>query len=130
MDIAIIGVAWAIGALSWQLLLLVAIGVNAPEIHKWNHLSEEKRGFLEVLLHDARYLQSAMHHGRHHSGSKYLHYCVITNVVNPVLEIMNFWRRLEWLVERLLGIQKRPEPGSRRATNALKPSENRNGERP
>ena len=126
---AIIAVSWAFGALSWQLLLFVAIGANANEIHKWNHLPKGKRGFLVVLLQDARLLQSAKHHGRHHAGSKDSHYCVITNVVNPVLEFIHFWRRLEWLVEHLLGIQKRPEPGTQRAIKALEPVENRTGAR-
>jgi ubiquitin-conjugating enzyme E2 variant len=82
----IIGVAWLVGMLTWQFLLFVAIGVNANEIHKWNHLPRKKRGKLVVALQDARLLQSAKHHGKHHVGSKDTHYCVVTNVLNPVLD--------------------------------------------
>jgi ubiquitin-conjugating enzyme E2 variant len=48
-------------------------------------------------------LQSPRHHGRHHSGAKDSYYCVVTNVLNPVLEKVNFWRRLETVVEHATG---------------------------
>ena len=113
---AVIGTAWLIGMLTWQLLLFVAIGVNANEIHKWNHQPRKNRGVLVSMLQDAGLLQSAKHHRRHHAGSKDSHYCVLTNVVNPVLDGVHFWRGLEWTIEHLLGVYKRPEPGVRALT--------------
>ncbi len=104
----ITGVAWLVGMLTWQFLLFVAIGVNANEIHKWNHLPRKRRGKLVVALQDARLLQSAKHHGKHHVGSKDTHYCVVTNLLNPVFDTIQFWYGLEWVIERLLGVPKRP----------------------
>ncbi len=104
---AIIGVAWSIGMLTWQLLLFVAIGANANEVHKWNHLPRKRRGKLVVALQNAHLLQSAKHHGKHHVGSKDTHYCVLTNLLNPVLDAVQFWRMLEWTIERLLGVATR-----------------------
>lgn len=104
-----IGVVWLVGMLTWQLLLFVAIGVNANEIHKWNHLPKSKRSELVVALQDLRLLQTPRHHGRHHAGSRDTHYCVITNMVNPVLEAVRFWRRLEKAIEFLFGVTKRPD---------------------
>ena len=105
----IIAVAWICGVLNWQVLMFVAIGVNANEIHKWNHLPKSKRSKLVVALQKLRLLQTPQHHGRHHAGAKDTYYCVITNMVNPVLEAVCFWRRLEWVVEYLFGITKRPD---------------------
>ncbi len=99
--------AWLIGMLTWQLLLFVAIGANANEIHKWNHLPRMRRGRLVVALQDARVLQTAKHHGKHHVGSKNTHYCVLTNLLNPLLDTVRFWRGLEWAVERSLGVSTR-----------------------
>ena len=104
----ITGVAWSIGMLTWQFLLFVAIGANANEIHKWNHLPRKKRGKMVLALQNARLLQSAKHHGKHHVGSKDTNYCVVTNILNPVLDGVQFWHWLEWTVERLLGVSKRP----------------------
>ncbi len=117
----IIGVAWLSGMLTWQVLLFVAIGVNANEIHKWNHLPRKKRGKLVVALQDARLLQTAKHHGKHHVGSKDTHYCVVTNVLNPVLEAVRLWRRLERAIEFLFGVSKRPD-ASVAPTHARRPS--------
>ena len=100
--------AWLIGMLTWQLLVFVAIGANANEIHKWNHLPRMRRGRLVVALQDARVLQTAKHHGKHHVGAKDTHYCVLTNLLNPLLDTVRFWRGLEWAVERSLGVSTRP----------------------
>ncbi len=116
----IVGVAWFVGMLTWQFLLFVAIGVNANEIHKWNHLPRKKRGRLVVALQDALLLQSAKHHGKHHVGSKDTHYCVVTNVLNPMLEAVRFWRRLERAIEFLFGVSKRPD-ASETPTHACGP---------
>ena len=89
--------------MTWQFLLFVAIGVNANEVHKWNHLPRKKRSKLVVALQDARLLQSAKHHGKHHVGSKDTHYCVLTTLLNPMLDAVQFWQGLEWAIERLLG---------------------------
>ena len=104
----VIAGAWQIGMLTWQVLLFVAIGVNANEIHKWNHLPRKRRGNLVTALQEARLLQTAKHHGKHHVGSKDTHYCVVTNLLNPVLDAVQFWHGLEWTIERLLGVSKRP----------------------
>lgn len=114
--------AWAIGMLSWQLLVFVAIGVNANEIHKWNHQPQKKRHTVVVWLQSAGMLQTAKHHGRHHSGTKDCHYCVITNVVNPPLETIHFWRGLEWLIAQAFGIHKRPEPSGQRQLELASPN--------
>ena len=109
---AIVLAAWAFGILSWQLLLFVAIGINANELHKWNHLPQKKRPLIVNWLQRARILQSAKHHGKHHYGTKDSHYCVITDFVNPPLEAIRFWRGLEWLILKVFGVQKRMEPSA------------------
>jgi len=99
--------AWLLGMLTWQVLLFVAIGVNANELHKWNHLPRKQRSRLVAALQDARLLQTAKHHGKHHGGAQDTHYCVITNFMNPVLDAVRFWHGLEWAVEHLLGVSTR-----------------------
>ena len=106
----ILAVTWAGGVLTWHVLLLVALGVNANEIHKWNHLPASKRGRIVVALRKLSLLQTPQHHGRHHSSSKNTNYCVITNFVNPVLEVLDIWRKSERAIEVLLGVSKRPDP--------------------
>lgn len=109
LGVITLAAAWVTGVLTWQVLLFVGIGVNANEIHKWNHLPRNQRGKLVVILQRYRLLQTPQHHGRHHAGSKDTYYCVITNTLNPVLEVLEFWRRLESIIECIFGMTKRPD---------------------
>jgi ubiquitin-conjugating enzyme E2 variant len=101
--------AWALGALSWQVAFVVAIGVNANEIHKWAHRSRRQNGRLISLLQDLGVLQSAGHHARHHRETKATHYCVVTNYLNPLLERIHLWAGLERMVYLILGVCRRPD---------------------
>lgn len=109
MGTAILVGAWALGHLSWQVMLVVAIGVNANEIHKWAHRSRRQNGRLISWLQDVGLLQSAGHHARHHRGTKATHYCVVTNYLNPVLEAIGLWNWLERVVFLVLGVRRRPD---------------------
>lgn len=122
IGVALLAVAWVIGALTWQVLLFLAIGVNANEFHKWNHLPKSRRPILFRLLQDVGVLQSAQHHGEHHTSGKDTHYCVITNFINPVLDGTRFWRGLERGLELLFGLSKRPEPELRLSTGLIQTS--------
>jgi ubiquitin-conjugating enzyme E2 variant len=115
-DLALIGAlllaaAHALGVLSWAVLLFVLLSVNANQMHKWAHRNPRENPALVTWLQRMHLLQSPRHHGRHHGGNKDSHYCVVTNFLNPVLEEVSFWRRLERVVERVSG--RAPKPARR-----------------
>lgn len=99
--------AWALDLLSWEIILVVGIGVNANEIHKWTHQSRRKNGRLVSWLQDLGVLQSAEHHANHHRGEKSTHYCVVTNYLNPLLERVGLWPSLERLILLVCRVQRR-----------------------
>lgn len=98
-----------LGALTWQVLFVVAIGVNANEVHKWAHRSRSENGPFISYLQDIGLLQSRRHHARHHRDGKNTHYCVLTNHLNPILEAVRLWPVLEWVIFALLGVKRRPD---------------------
>ena len=115
-DLALIGAmivaaAHALGILSWALLLFIALSVNANQMHKWAHRNPRENPTFVTWLQRAHLLQSPRHHGRHHGGNRDSHYCVVTNFLNPLLEEVNFWRRLEELVVRVTGWTPKPVRG-------------------
>lgn len=117
-DLALVGgalllVAWPLGLLCWQLGLFVALSINANEIHKWSHRTRKENGRLISALQDWHILQSPRHHGVHHSDPKNTFYCPITNFVNPVLERVEFWGRVEAVIEFLTGVKHRPDTAVR-----------------
>jgi plasmanylethanolamine desaturase len=106
----IIAFTWWTETLSWAVWVFVLFAVNANQIHKWAHQNPRENPLLVTWLQRARLLQTQRHHARHHSGKKNTHYCSITNFVNPVLERLNFWERVERFNEFAFGLKRRPDP--------------------
>jgi plasmanylethanolamine desaturase len=105
----VVGVAAAAGWLSWHVVLFAVLVANANQIHKWAHMNRSELPFLVGVLQRLYLLQTARHHGRHHAGTRTTHYCVITNFLNPLLEEIGLWSRLEAAIERWSGVRRRNE---------------------
>jgi plasmanylethanolamine desaturase len=91
----IVGVAWALHCLTWQVWLFAVVGANANQIHKWTHVPRHRLPWIVRGLQRVGVLQSAPHHAAHHRGEKNTAYCVITPWMNPVLDRLGAWRGLE-----------------------------------
>ena len=110
---ALLLIAWPLGWLCWQLVLFVVLSINANEVHKWSHRTRAENGRLISKLQDWHILQTPRHHGLHHSDPKNTYYCPITNLVNPLLERVKFWDRLESFIERRTGVGHRHDTAVR-----------------
>lgn len=89
-------------ALSCVLGLFVGSYTNS-QIHKWAHSAE--RPWLVSAAQRARFVLSPRHHSSHHSGPHLTHYCITTGWMNPLLDRVGFFRKLEWLLLRV-GLQR------------------------
>jgi hypothetical protein len=98
LGMVILAVAWFSGSVSWQACFFVFVGVNANQVHKWNHLNVRRVPRPIRFLRNIGVLQSPAQHAVHHRGKRDTAYCVVTPFVNPVLDGIGFWRFLEWLV--------------------------------
>ena len=110
----ILTAAWAFGVLTPAVGLFAALVGNANQIHKWAHRSRRENGSWINLLHDLRILQGPKHHAIHHTDPKSTHYCVITEFLNPILERIRFWTRLECWLRKAFGIRRRSDTSNRR----------------
>lgn len=102
-----------IGVLSWQLVVFVAISVNANHVHKLSHRTRPENGPFIGQLQDWKILLTPHQHGLHHTDPKNTYYCPITNLVNPLLERINFWHQLEAGIEKLTGVTHRHDTAVR-----------------
>lgn len=105
----IILMAWALDCLTWHVWLFAAISTNANEFHKWAHRTRRENGRIITFLQDVRLLQTAQHHALHHTNPKNVRYCVVTNVLNPLLDRARFWEGLEWLLAGTFGLHRRAD---------------------
>jgi ubiquitin-conjugating enzyme E2 variant len=102
-------IALAAGRLSPMVVLAAVLGANANQVHKWSHRTARENGPVIAALQRVGLIQSPAHHHRHHVDRKDTHYCVLTNLLNPVLDRLRFWRGLEFLIERVFGVRKRDD---------------------
>ncbi len=109
LSVLLVAAAALTGHLTWQVWLFAVLSANANEFHKWSHRTRKENGPVVSWLQDARILQTAKHHARHHTDPKNSHYCTISNFLNPVLDGIRFWDGLEWLMARIFRIHRRPD---------------------
>jgi plasmanylethanolamine desaturase len=107
LGLVVLTVAWLLGALTWQVWLVVVLGINANQVHKWAHRTPKENGPFVSLLQRVGLLQTVRHHARHHTDPKNSHYCVLINLVNPLVDGIRFWDGLEWVIWRIFGVPRR-----------------------
>lgn len=101
--------ALALHRLMRQAWVFAALTVNANQFHKWAHRSRAENGRVISLLHDLRLFQTLRHHAQHHANLKKRACCVVNNWLNPVLDRLRFWARLEGIVRKVTGLRRRAD---------------------
>lgn len=121
VDVPVVAGALALGifaafhALTWQILTIVALTSLTNLVHRWAHQNPAENGPFITWLQAKGLIQSRAHHALHHRWPRKSHYCPLTNVLNPVLERLDFWHRMERAILRLSGLRRRREPRSGQA---------------
>jgi len=113
VGLVVLAAAIPLGWVSWQLLLFLVVSVNANQIHKMAHRTHAENGWFVSKLQDWHILQTPRHHGLHHSDPKNTYYCPVTNYVNPLLEKVQFWTRLEAFIALRTGLKHRHDTAVR-----------------
>lgn len=89
--------------LNWTILFSVVLGILTNEIHKWAHMVYKKPNFIVQFLQKHGLIISYEKHRIHHQGEFNSGYCIINGWMNPFLEKINFWRRLESFITNVTG---------------------------
>ena len=90
----------------WFVAATFACLSQANEVHSWAHqrCCRPIRG-LQLL----GVLQSPEQHGLHHKRPFDRNYCVMTDILNPILSAARFWEAAEFVICKVSGIRPRPE---------------------
>ncbi len=87
----------------WQVALIFFLMSWGNETHTWSHKRKNNR--LIAFLQDAAIVQTAGQHAKHHKKPYDKYYCTLTNFTNAVLEVIHFWRGLEWILKKMFGLE-------------------------
>lgn len=90
-------------------------GGFSNQIHCWAHMRPKALPGLVRLVQWTGLFQPFLHHAGHHRGDKDTRYCVVTSWLNPLLDRLHFWTRLEGVIFRLTGLVVRHEPSAETA---------------
>lgn len=104
-----------VGWFTWRVVLVLALVVNANELHKWAHRTKTENGRLITFLQEHHLIISRAAHGRHHGGQRDSHYCSITAWVNPLFDGLQVWRGLEAVIRVTTGVRPRLDPAVSRS---------------
>ncbi len=76
--------------------------------HKWAHTHSDLPPLVQML--QALHLSlPRSHHLPHHHPPYTVRYCLVTGWANYPLDYINFWRTLEWIIEKLTGCKPRSD---------------------
>ena len=103
----IFALLWSMGLGNIYTGLTLFFASFGNEVHRWNHMS--KTGPIVSLLKETGMVQMQKQHSLHHKPPYAQYYCPLSSMLNPILERMNFWRRLERVVEVTTGIGPKRE---------------------
>lgn len=107
---AIICATWsALFGPSVTLAVTMIGGAITNEVHAWAHQPSTAPRLVR-LGQEIGILQSPKHHAAHHRPPQDRNYCILTDWVNPLLESVRFWARLEATLTRI-GLE--PNRGAR-----------------
>ena len=88
-------IAYAFNFLSWEVAFVLCYASLANEIHAITHKTDKENGKLICWIQKTGLIQSRRMHGHHHSSPYDINYCVLTNYLNPVLNMIHFWTAIE-----------------------------------
>lgn len=106
---AVVLIAWALGKLTWEVWLFAILGGFNQQAHRFAHGVRLRLPRVILFLQRIHFLQDARHHWRHHTPPYTCSYCVLTPWLNPVLDILGFWRLMDRLFVPLIGAPRRPD---------------------
>lgn len=94
------------GINTFMVTLFLVISLN-DVVHKYAHMLDFERPKWATTLQKIGLLQSHEEHHLHHVEPHIVNYCPVTPYVNQILEHIQFWRKLENMIERYTGIKPR-----------------------
>lgn len=96
---------WWIGLRSWQFIVCLLFCVQGNEIHAMSHRPDKANGKMVLFLQKTGIFQSKKTHRWHHKAPYETNFCIMSDFINPILNRIDFWRKLERLILKFFKIK-------------------------
>ena len=98
---------------NWYLFLVfwtsgIAISSTTNQVHKWSHTHTAVPRWV-TLLQNLHVIIATDHHHVHHRPPFLVRYCITNGLANYPLDYIDFWAKLEWVVEKITGLKPRQD---------------------
>ncbi|AYV84962.1 MAG: putative transmembrane protein [Satyrvirus sp.] len=90
----------------FMITLYLIIALN-DVVHKYAHMFDNERPLWATFMQYLYIFQSHDEHHLHHISPHDINYCPITPFMNYFLEKINFWRKMENIIEHYFNIKPR-----------------------
>ncbi len=97
-------ILWLMGLYSWQVIVCLLFCIQGNEVHAMSHRPDKNTGPLVRLLQKTGIFQSKKMHRWHHKAPYETNFCIMSDFVNPILNRIGFWRKLEMLILKVFKI--------------------------
>lgn len=101
MAVLITSICWYFLGPSIFMFTTAIVAAMFGEIHGWANRPIQKPNVFIRTLQSSGLLQSPAHHAKLHRGNNSSNYCIITNILNPILDASKFWFKLEFLASKV-----------------------------
>ena len=101
---AIGAIFWLFGLHSWQIAVCLLFCMQGNEIHAMTHRPDRLNGKVVLFLQKTGIFQSKKMHRWHHKAPYETNFCIMSDFVNPILNVVGFWRKLEYLILKVFKI--------------------------
>lgn len=96
---------WLCGWHSWRMIVCLVFASQGNEIHAVAHRTDKENGKFLMFLQKIGIVQKRKTHGWHHQAPYNTNFCVMTEFMNPILNAINFWVKVEWVLLKVFRIK-------------------------
>ena len=94
---------------NWTVIFSIILGILTNQFHKWAHMEHEKPHPIIRFFQKSGLIISHQKHHDHHQGEFDTSYCIINGWMNPLLDRIHFWKKMQVFISKLTGLKARED---------------------